>query len=342
MAREGRVNISDLRYFSDTRGSHWTSIMAAALTGAAAAEVGDRSRAAYGFKRAWDLASVADPSTHVDWEYGSVLRDVAAATALAAESNEDGRIPAFLSKTKTIDMRLNYTTTQEKAWMLRAAYELTRQKTHLDILVDGKPAVPKDGAIRLAPSYGQLEAGITFVNKGDASVWRTDSVQGTPSAPLPQIDDGVTLAKAVWTLSGSPADLSNLHQNDRLVIELSGRLPNNLARHMGVIDMLPAGFEIEQTLQGKDAKPYNINDELTGLKMAEKRDDRFVAAFDIGSRYSRFWNAFHPEPHPEFHVAYVVRAVTVGSYVMPAGVVEDMYTPGVIARTTMGHVTIKP
>ena len=56
-------------------------------------------------------------------------------------------------------MRLNATTTQEKAWMLRAAYELTRQKTPLNILVNGKPATPRDGAIRLSPSLAQLACG---------------------------------------------------------------------------------------------------------------------------------------------------------------------------------------
>jgi len=32
--------------------------------------------------------------------------------------------------------------------------------------------------------------------------------------------------------------------------------------------------------------------------------------------------------------------VTQGTFAMPAGVVQDMYSPNVIARTTMGTVTI--
>jgi uncharacterized protein YfaS (alpha-2-macroglobulin family) len=120
-----------------------------------------------------------------------------------------------------LDMRLNWTTTQEKAWMLRAAYELTRQRTRLNVLVNGQPAQPRDGAIRLAPSYGALNAGITLTNKGDALVWRTVSAQGTPALPLPAAANGLTLTKSVWTMSGSVADLGNLHQNDRVIVELS-------------------------------------------------------------------------------------------------------------------------
>ena len=343
LARAGQVNISDLRYFSDTRGPEWNTAISAALTGAATSEVGDRSRTVYAFNRAKEIVEKAKRNTYPVGDYGTLLRDLAAATALAAESGQDDLVPYFLSKSTAIDMRLNWTTTQEKAWMLRAAYELTKQKTRLNILVNGKPAVPQNGAIRLAPSYGQLEAAITFQNKGDASVWRTVSVQGTPISPLPAAANGVSLTKVAWTLSGSPADLNNLHQNDRVIIHLSGRFPNNYSRQVGVIDLLPAGFEIEQALKGDEGKVYNLSAPLTDLNLADKRDDRFVASFNIGSRYTGYYNRRAGiEPQPYFNVAYVVRAVTVGTYMMPAGLVEDMYAPGVMARTTMGSVTIKP
>ena len=341
LARAGQVNVSDLRYFSDTRGPNWNSIMAAAMTGAAASEVGDRSRTTYGFERARDIAFKANPKAYPGGEYGSYLRDVSAATALAATSGMGTLVPAFLSKVEGIDMRLNWTTTQEKAWMLRAAYELTKQRTKLNILVNGQPAQPRDGAIRLTPNYGELERGITFLNKGDAGVWRTVSVQGLPASPLPAVTNGITLTKATWTLSGSPADLANIHQNDRLVIELTGRLPNNYARQVGLIDLLPAGFEIEQVLKGDEGKPYNLNGTLTELSLADKRDDRFVAAFTLGSRYS-YGDKKGLEVQPSFRAAYVVRAVGVGSFVAPAAIAEDMYAPGVMARTSMATVTIKP
>jgi uncharacterized protein YfaS (alpha-2-macroglobulin family) len=339
LARAGQVNISDLRYFSDTRGNEWNTVIAAALTGAAAAEVGDRSRTAYGFNRARDIAFKPNPK-YPGGMYGSYLRDVSAALALAAESGEAGLIPAFLSKVDAIDMRLNWTTTQEKAWMLRAAYELSKQRTKLNVTVNGAPGAVRNGAIRLTPSYGQLEAGLTFVNKGDADVWRTVSVQGQPAAPLPAATSGLSLEKAAWTLAGSPADLANIHQNDRLVIVVTGHLPNNYARQVGVIDLIPAGFEIEQVLKGEEGKPYNVAGSLTDLSLADKRDDRFVGAFTLGSRYSA--GAKGGDVVPGFRIAYVVRAVAVGTFVYPAAVAEDMYAPGVMARTAMKTVTIKP
>jgi alpha-2-macroglobulin len=340
LARAGQVNISDLRYFSDTKGGEMSSAIAAALTGAAAADVGDRSRAAAGFAKARDIALSARPEAYSNADYGSLLRDVAGTTALAAESGQAQLIPALLQKTDQMDMRLNATTTQEKAWMLRAAYELTRQKTPLNILVNNKPAVPRDGAIRLAPSVGQLAQGLTLLNKGDANVWRGTSVQGTPSTPLPAQASGLTLAKSVWTMSGTPADLANLHQNDRVMIVLTGQMPNNFYHQMGAIDLLPAGLEVELTLSGDDGKIYPWLGALGDTTMRDARDDRFVAAFDIGSQY-RPAKSDKPEPQPVYRIAYIARAVTTGTFVMPAAVVEDMYAPSVMARTTVGSVTIK-
>jgi uncharacterized protein YfaS (alpha-2-macroglobulin family) len=341
LARIGQVNLSDLRYFSDTKGGGMKQAIAAALTGAAAAEVGDRSRAAFGFERARAILMQAKHNEYPVSEYGSLLRDLAGTTALAAESGEAELIPALLAKSDELDMRLNATTTQEKAWMLRAAYELTRQRTPLNILVNGKPAMPRAGAIRLSPSTAELAAGLSFLNRGDALVWRTVSVQGTPARPLPAVADGLTLRKSVWTMMGTPADLSNLHQNDRVMIVLSGQMSNNYYHQMGAIDLLPAGLEIESALSGDEAKAYPWLRSSSELTMADKRDDRFVASFDIGSEY-RWSDPKKPEPQPVFTIAYIARAVTTGTFVMPGGVVEDMYAPGVVARTSMSSVTVKP
>jgi len=238
-------------------------------------------------------------------------------------------------------MGLNATTTQEKAWMLRAAYQLTREKAPLNIVVDGKPATPRDGAIRLSPSLGALNAGITILNRGDAAAWRSTSVQGTPSVPLPAEANGLTIKKTVWTMAGQPADLANLKQNDRVMIVIEGQMANNYYRQMGAIDLLPAGLEIEMPVAGADGKAYPWLDTLNDVTMEDARDDRFVAAFPIGAHYQEKPDPKKPlPPPPSFRIAYIARAVTTGRFVMPAGVVEDMYAPAIHARTDMGSVTV--
>ncbi|MDB5735676.1 MAG: hypothetical protein JWN16_2313 [Alphaproteobacteria bacterium] len=339
LARNGQANVSDLRYFSDTKVGGMKSGLAAALTGAAAAQVGDRARAEYGFNKARTLITSADPASYPHDVYGSLLRDLSGAVALAAENGKAELVPALLDKMQGLNTRIQDTTTQEKGWMLRAAYALTRQKLPLSITINGAPAAPRDGAVRLTPTLAQLNSGVTLANKGDAGVWRSTAIAGTPNAALPATASGFTISKSVWTMSGAPADVSTLKQNDRVIIEISGQMPNNLYHQMGVIDLLPAGLEIEQPLAGDDAKAYPFLGGLTDTNLQDARDDRFVVAFDIGERF-RPANRKTPEPTPAFHVAYIARAVSVGKFALPAASVEDMYAPAVRARTAMGSLTV--
>ncbi len=74
----GQVNLSDLRYFIDTRGPEMNTAIGEALSAAAAAEAGDRSRATYGFNKARDIALKGEAFSYPVGDYGSLLRDVAA------------------------------------------------------------------------------------------------------------------------------------------------------------------------------------------------------------------------------------------------------------------------
>ncbi len=347
LALNGQANVSDLRYFSDTKVTGMYSALAAALTGAAANQVGDRARATYGFDKARSLIAKADVMSYANaytqhnywYEYGSVLRDLSGVLALAAENGRADLVPFLLDRGKSLDTHIEYTSTQEKGWMLRAAYALTRQKLPLDVTVNGTPATPRRGAVRLTPSPAQLNSGITFVNRSDAGVWRVSAVTGTPSAALPPAENGVTVSKSIWTMSGAPADLANLRQNDRVIVQISGTVPEGVHRQMGIIDLLPAGLEIEQPLKGADAKAYSFLGSLTDANMQDARDDRYVAAFTIDTIY-RSYERETMEKRRAFHVAYIARAVSVGRFVLPAASVEDMYAPAVRARTAMGEVTI--
>ena len=339
LARNGQANVSDLRYFSDTKVGVMRSALAAALTGAAAALGGDRARAEYGFTRARDVVAAANPAAYPHDVYGSLLRNLARTVALTADNGKADLVPQLLDKTRALNTRIPDTTTQEKGWMLRAAHALTRQKLPLNVTVNGAPVQPRDGAVRLTPSLAQLSAGLTIANRGDAGVWRSTAVSGSPDAALPPLANGLSVNKAIWTLSGSVADTTALKRNDRVIVVISGQMPNNLYRQMGVIDLLPAGLEIEQALTGDDAKAYPFIGVLSETSSRTARDDRFVAAFDIGQRY-RPANPKGPEPAPKFAVAYVARAVSAGRFALPAAWVEDMYAPAIRGRTAMGQMTI--
>ena len=98
-----------------------------------------------------------------------------------------------------------------------------------------------------------------------------------------------------------------------------------------ITDLLPAGFEIDNPTLVDSAKLSNF--EWIGEVEAahtEFRSDRFVAAFDRTAGDNR-----------SITVAYVVRAVTPGTYDHPAASIEDMYRPQFSARSAMGRMEVQ-
>lgn len=342
LARQGAVSLSDLRYFSDTEAGGFKDLMASSLTGAALSLVDDRARAKTNFDRVLRLTAGSLPGRYEAIDYGSLLRDVAGATAMAVEAQQNQAIGPLVDRGLDLRPPIQFTTTQEKAWMVRAASALARQRTALAVQIDGVRASGPSHEKRFVPSTSELASGISIRNDGDRPIWRTVTVEGVPKALQPAAANIVSVDKTYWTLAGTPASLASVKQNERFVVSIKGVVEDNVRRDLVVLDLLPAGFEIESIIgtQSDSRKAYGWLTGLTRTNVAEARDDRFVASFNVGSTYRSTRRGQKPPPKPNYHVAYIVRAVTPGSYVVPAAVTEDMYRPNAIARTEARQMTI--
>mgnify|MGYP000996617198 FL=1 len=152
---------------------------------------------------------------------------------------------------------------------------------------------------------------------------------------------GMSVNKTILALDGTPLNLATMRQNDRAIVVISGQMANNLFREMAVLDLLPAGWEIEGPVRRNEdgSSVYPFLPELAAATSVVARDDRFVSTFTIGST----WRSSDPNTNqvrPVFTVAYVVRAITPGNFTVPAAQVEDMYAPQIMGRTALSAVTI--
>ena len=342
LARAKRSEIGELRYFFDRNLPHLHSAMAMAQIGAALALSGDQARAVQAFKAARDAAGLQP-----GWDYyATPLRDLAGTVALAAETQQTALLPDLVARLGQYETRSELTHTQEKAWLLLAARAMIKASGPLDIAVNDAAAMPLAQPAAFRPYAAAIARGYTVTNRGQGSIWRTLVVHGTPKLPPSRTGAGMTIDKRITALDGSPVDLSQLRQNDRLLVALSGMATDQAYHQSILVDMLPAGLEIETVLsRGRDgtAAGYEWLSDLSQLRSREARDDRFVAAFDLQAAQPNVQNDNEPRPLGErFNLAYVVRAVTPGSFVLPAAVVEDMYRPGVMARTGEAQITILP
>lgn len=346
LAREGRAALGDLRYFHDREREQITDPLSAGFLAAALAQSGDRARAVASFDYAlalFDRPPPQDDNAPQVLPYGSPLRDVTALTALAAESEAGAVVNRLNERNAQYTRDIRQTTTQEKAWMLLAAHALTATAEPLSLIVDGSPWPAGSGQAMLTPAVAALrENAISVRNEGGTPVWATVSVQGIPTAPQGARAEGVTLTKRLFTLDGTPVTGGRVTQSGRMVVLVEGVVQDREYREMALLDLLPAGLEIEAVIPpGEQTRAmYPFLPDLTPTDIAEARHDRFVAAFTTGSRFPNR-RADAPKTAP-FASAYLVRAVTPGKYTFPGAHVEDMYAPAISAQTAQGEVTVEP
>ncbi len=348
LAKTGQARIAELRYLFDAERAEIDNAMGLALLGAALDEAGDRARARIAFREAVGKLLAQRPAAYNAKEYGSLLRDVAGVTALAAQSRRTDILPRLVERVREMRPALRATTTQEKAWMLLAAHRLRTASgtagTMLSLNAEGIALPEAAETMVLSPDAEALDAGIAITNTGADPVWYAVAAEGVPLEGRAPEANGLVASKEIFTLDGKPADLSAARQSERYVVLIRGRMDDNTYREMAALDLLPGGFEIETVLPaGSHAGLYPFLPELTPTQMTSARDDRFVAAFTVGSRYQ-------PRPRrgeepkiirPAFAMAYVVRAVTPGSFAVPAVRVEDMYAPRILARTAEGRLNVQ-
>jgi len=330
LARNGMAPVGDLRYIADVKLSDLSSPAAKGQVAAALAMLGDRVRSEKAFGAALG-ALPADAKLQTGRsDYGSPLRDAAALVTLAAEGNAPKLI--LLGATEEIETardRVTLTSTQENAWLVLAARALGRQNVTLAVNDSAE-----EGPLYRNFTEDELAAGpLVVANSGDAPLDAVISVSGAPTTPEPEAEHGFKIVRSFHALDGSEADLSKAKQNDRFVVVLSVTEPQPEFARVALTDYVPAGFEIDNprlVSSGDTGTLGWIANKGTQVH-TEFRDDRFTAAFERRKN----------DP-ATYRVAYIIRAVSPGSYVLPQAVVEDMYRPDRFGRTGTGAVEVAP
>lgn len=262
--------------------------------------------------------------------------------------------------------------------MLLAAKALNDEVKGTTLSVDGKPV--NGPVFRGLSPAELKSGGLTITNSGEAAVDAVISVIGAALTPEPAVSKGFKIERQAYSMDGKPVDLKSLSggtadvkQNDRFVMTVKVTSDQAGGRVM-VVDRLPAGFEIEnpRLVESGSVKGLAWAKSTAQPEHTEFRDDRFVAAFNFAganvSSGSSTGNdgGIEGEGEGEDHaadtpapetpaapdaaadktpavsatLAYIVRAVTPGTFVHPAATVEDMYRPERYARTAAGTLSV--
>lgn len=327
LAREGAANVGDLRYYADEKGGAFGSPTAQAQLGMALSLYGDPRRADVMFALAENrlMRLSPPPAGQSVWraDYGTNRRDAAAVLALATEAGSMAVDTASIAQ--GLAQETGRASTQEAAWTLLAANAMIDDLRTAGITVDG--AAP-DGPIVRLREQRVASAPVRVSNGSDAPTEVTVTSFGVPSDPLPAGGEGYAITRAYYTTEGAFADPATVASGERLVAVLTVTPFGLQEARLMVDDPLPAGFEIDNPnlLRSGDIARLDWLD-IAPTETAEFRADRFLAAVDWRSDAS-------------FQLAYIVRAVSPGTFHHPAASVEDMYRPQLRARTDAGRVTV--
>lgn len=331
LAREQKAPLATLRTLHDQYRSHALSPLSLVHLSLALKLMGDenRAKAALDDAMARSYGYQVDDGTWGQWlgDYGSRVRDRALAYALLLRHKvqHDKRENLLFDLAEDFGKR-NYYSTQERLALFLAVQAATNGSAKDDAwkttLAVGAKSDAWAGAGVGQQSFdaGQLKSGITLKNDGATPLYVDVTGQGYPTKPLAPTSDRISVERAMFTTDGKPVTARQFTTGDMFVVRLRVKATQNIKDGL-VVDRIPAGFEIENlnlsqgpkagefTVDGVNIAQANANERIVHT---EYRDDRFVAAAQLGSQLELF---------------YLVRAVTPGRYVVPATFAEDMYRP---------------
>ncbi|ABF65505.1 alpha-2-macroglobulin-like protein [Ruegeria sp. TM1040] len=324
LAREGAAAMGDLRYYADVKAEAFSTPMGAAQLGAALAAYGDQRRADKMFARAAQMIAgqgAEQPLWRVD--YGTQLRDTAAVLALAVEAGSAAVNRDYLTARVADSDGLR--STQEAAWSLLAAQALVDAPEDSGLRVNGQPVAGAFVEVMAGGSPKELSVTAASGRSTDITLTRI----GVPVVPPAARGYGFALTREYYTLEGAPVDLTEVDVGTRLVTVLRVLPQEDIGARLMVNDPLPAGLEIDNPnlLRSGDLRDLDWLS-LWDADHAEFRSDRFLAA--VTSRGT--------DP---ITLAYMVRAVSPGSFHHPAASVEDMYRPAYRANTAAGRLQVR-
>lgn len=330
LAKAGKANVSRLRYLHDREMDKIASPLARAHIAAALAHMGDRSRAASGFSKAVDALGYTNTGDY----YQTPRRDMAGVFALVAETGFNELLTGLAEKIGADLPDPNLLTTQEKSFMLLAVNAMIGDEGGVTVATKGL-GQGYDNEERYLLTEAQALSGPSFTLGGEKPLFRTVMARGTPERAPPAISEKLDITKTYHALNGQRRSLDQVFQGDQLVVLIKIDPEEARTNPLIVADLLPAGFEIETVLQPGDGRVESGDNgafawagKIDRPRTAQARDDRYISAIDVKAE--------------NVTLAYVVRAVTPGDFVVPGVTAEDMYRPDVQARSDAGRLVVSP
>ncbi len=327
LARAGRAAIGDLRYYFEARLDRFGTPLAKAQLGAALALYGDRTRASAGLPGGRRCARhQASDRASYRRDYGSQLRDTAAVLALPPSSSPRAstsrRSPAGLRDLRDVGpLDLDAGRCLDAHRRLGPRPQCRRRQHHRRRR--SSSAAPSIAAT-LQEEFD--DGPVTIANNGNKATEVKISVTGIPTRRRRRATMASRSSAVYYNLDGdAKLTCPTSRQNDRFVVVLT-MTPTHLGSGQYLVaDPLPAGLRDREP--GPDRRAAAVGDlELDQRHIRRAMSNRGPTSTSPPSA---------TVGASSFSTAYVVRATSPGTFVLPGATVEDMYRPELRGNTDL-------
>jgi alpha-2-macroglobulin len=264
--------------------------------------------------------------------YGSEIRDEALILSILVDNDIAVTKQAdYLYSLSDLLNNTRYFSTQELNALFMAGWSLeqAKGKNKFKVEINGKVS-NVISSLTKAYSFSDLNHGLTIANpQNDEPLYVKLTIAGYgKKAPKATSESNMlTITRKYYDLKGNEITPSNLKVGS-MMVALIDVTAQKMIHDALIVDFLPAGFELEnQNLMNSSVNLLAIpefanllgNEDSNDIKYQEYRDDRYIAAVNI---HNYVGNGYYRK-----RVAYLVRAVTPGEYMLPYPYVESMYRP---------------
>lgn len=289
-----------------------------------------------------------------DHGFSSVVRgDAILLSALLKLRPRSPHVPLLAERISGSMQNGRWKTTQENAFALLALGRYARKRaTETDdftarVRIDGRELGRFTHRDQPVFEPDEISDGKLHINvEGEGRLYYYWTVDGIPlSEKVPEKDRSIAVRRRYLNRDGRPLDLSEVKQGQVVIAEIWLRAERP-ADNLVVSDLLPAGFEIQNprivtrdTEMPEATVPFNFGSGSEGQFVSrrnarrlkpehlEMRDDRLLLFCDLNDGGVSYYR-------------YILRAVTAGTFKLPAVSVACMYEPEIQSAHGRGEVRI--
>lgn len=333
LAKVNQAPLGQLRQLYDRSSTDAQSGLPLMQLSVALTTMGDPKRAEAAFNEAMGKRRSEDYLG----DYGSAIRDYALMLSITDEPIARAELSILLMEQLR---EPHWLSTQDRAALFSAGVTFAEQKSQpwqASLSTAGNTiSLNEASAWRQVFGHEVIAGKSALLNTGDNWLYYNTTTSAVSQQAPESLWQGIQVSRRYYSMNGEEVSLADVDIGDLILVRLDmaadQRTPDAL-----VVDLLPAGFELEnQALNyGLETSDIKLSGESIAQimdqaapAMIELRDDRYVAALELGQ---------NPKA-----LVYLMRAVTPGTYQVPATLVEDMYRPQLRAiGETIAPITIQ-